>query len=223
MIRLMGKKCGMVRIFDKEGSPVACTLLKIDPNVVTQIKTQEKDGYEAVQLAFGEEIVQDQRTIEKRVTKPILGHFKKAGVAPHRHLHETKVSNINEYEVGNKIDLSAFEGVEFVDVSGRTIGKGYQGVMKKYGFSGGPASHGSGFHRHAGSTGMRTTPGRSLPNSPRPSHMGDVNATTQNLRVVMLDVAKGYLAVEGSVPGAKNGLVYVTRALKKQSKKEKKK
>lgn len=223
MIRLKGKKCGMVRIFDKEGAPVACTLLKMDPNVVTQIKSREKDGYEAVQLAFGEEVVKDERTIAKRLSKPLLGHYKKAGVAPHRHLHETKVEDISQYEIGKKIDVSVFEGVEFVDVTGMTIGKGYQGVIKKYGFSGGPAAHGSGFHRHAGSTGMRSSPGRCLPGGPRPSHMGNVQVTTQNLRVVMIDVEKGYLAVEGSVPGAKNGLVLVTSAHKKQTKKQKKK
>jgi large subunit ribosomal protein L3 len=223
MIRLMGKKCGMVRVFDKEGSPVACTLLKMDPNVVTQIKSREKDGYEAVQLAFGEEIVKDQRTIAKRLSKPVVGHFKKAGVAPHRHLHETKVADLSQYEVGKKVDVSIFEGIEYVDVCGVTKGKGYQGVIKKYGFSGGPAAHGSGFHRHAGSTGMRSSPGRCLPGGPRPSHMGDVRVTTQNLRVVLLDVEKGYLAVEGSVPGARNGLVYVTQARKKQKTKEKKK
>ncbi len=223
MIRLMGKKCGMVRLFDKDGAPIACTLLKMDPNVVTQIKTREKDGYEAVQLAFGEEIVKDPRTIEKRVSKPIIGHFKKAGVVPHRHLHETCVEDMSQYELGKKIDVSVFDGVEFVDVTGVSKGKGYQGVIKKYGFSGGPAAHGSGFHRHAGSTGMRTTPGRCLPGGPRPSHMGDVTVTTQNLKVILIDVEKGYLAVEGAVPGAKNGLVYVTRAQKKLKMKEKKK
>lgn len=218
MIRLKGKKCGMVQIFDKVGSPVACTLLKIDANVVSQIKTKEKDGYEAIQLASGEAVVKDSRTIEKRMSKPVLGHQKKAGITPHRHMHEARVENLSGYELGKKIDLSVFEGVQYVDVMGMSKGKGYQGVIKKYGFSGGPAAHGSGFHRHAGSTGMRTSPGRSLPGSPRPSHMGDVRVTVQNLRVVLVDVEKGLLAVEGAVPGAKNGMVVVSQAKKKLKK-----
>jgi large subunit ribosomal protein L3 len=222
MIRLQGKKCGMVRVFDKAGAPIGCTLLKMDPNVVSQIKTRAKDGYDAIQLASSEEQANDPRTIEKRLKKPVLGHFKKSGIAPHRHLHETKVEDVNQYEIGKKVDLSVFEGVQFVDVMGISKGKGYQGVMKKYGFSGGPAAHGSGFHRHAGSTGMRSSPGRSLPNSPRPSHMGDERVTVQSLRVVLVDVEKGLLAVEGAVPGAKNGMVIVSQAKKKISKKAKK-
>lgn len=222
MSRLMGKKCGMVRVFDKGGEAVGCTLLKVLPSVVSQIKTKEKDGYTALQLAFDKEKVQDERTIEKRMTKPLLGHFKKAGVAPHRHLYEIDIDDASQYELGKEIGLSTLEGIEYVDITGVSKGKGYQGVIKKYGFSGGPAAHGSGFHRHAGSTGMRSTPGRCLPGGPRPSHMGDVQVTVQNVRVVLLDAAKGLLAVKGSVPGAKNGLVYIARAKKKETKKAKK-
>lgn len=219
MSRLMGKKCGMVRVFGKEGESIGCTLLKVLPSVVSQIKTKDRDGYSAVQLAFDKEKAQDERTIAKRMTKPLLGHFKKAGVAPHRHLYEVDIDAANEYELGKEIGLSTLEGVEFLDITGVSKGKGYQGVIKKYGFSGGPAAHGSGFHRHAGSTGMRSTPGRCLPGGPRPSHMGDVQVTVQNVKVVLLDAEKGLLAVKGSVPGAKNGLVYIARAKKKETKK----
>ena len=155
---LMGKKRGMIQLFDDKGNVVPCTVIHAEPNVVTQIKTLEKDGYEAIQLAFDEIRVKDERTIAKRCTKPLLGHFKKAQVAPRRHLFESKVEDISKFEIGQKLNVSLFEGITHVDVIGISKGKGYQGVMKKYRFAGGPASHGSGFHRHAGSTGMRSTP-----------------------------------------------------------------
>ena len=212
--RLMGKKCGMIRVYDQGGRPIAATLIHIEPNVVTQLKEKAIDGYVAVQLSADKIETVDPRTIEKRVSKPLLGHFKKAGVAPRRHLHEIRVTDTAEYQVGQEIGVSVFEGAKFVDITGTSKGKGYQGVMKKYGFSGGPASHGSGFHRHAGSTGMRSSPGRSLPGGPRPSHMGDEQVTVQNLRVVSLDINKGLMIVEGAVPGAKNSVVVVSDAKK---------
>ncbi len=213
---LMGRKRGMTQVFDDKGNVVTCTVIHAEPNVVTQIKTDANDGYEALQLAFEEVIVKDPRTIANRVTKPLLGHFQKAGVAPSRFLFETKVDDISNFALGQKIDVSLFEGEKFVDVSGVSIGKGYQGTIKKYNYSGGPASHGSGFHRHAGSTGMRSTPGRCLPGGPRPSHMGDENMTVQSLRVVAIDVENNLILVEGAVPGAKNAVVVVRNAVKKQ-------
>ncbi|MGR3951419.1 MAG: 50S ribosomal protein L3 [Chlamydia sp.] len=217
--KLMGKKRGMVRMFTKDGSPVACTVLEVEPNVVAQLKTKEVDGYEAIQLGFNEIQTKNPGTIEKRVTKPLLGHFKKAGLQPRRALCELRVDDSSVYGIGQSLDVSIFDGVTYVDVMGISKGKGYQGVIKKYGFSGGPASHGSGFHRHAGSTGMRSTPGRCLPGGPRPSHMGDVRVTVQSLKVFAIDVEKGVVIVEGAVPGAKNGLVVLSEATKKQSKK----
>ena len=215
MIRkLIGKKCGMIRVYDTGGKAIACTLIHIEPNVVTQLKSHAKDGYEAIQLASQKIETRDPRTIEKRVSKPLLGHYKKAAVAPRRHLHEMKVDDAAQYQVGQELSVSLFEGAKYLDVCGTSKGKGYQGVMKKYGFSGGPASHGSGFHRHAGSTGMRSSPGRSLPGGPRPSHMGDERVTVQSLRVVSLDADKGLVIVEGSVPGAKNSIVVVSDAMK---------
>lgn len=219
---LMGRKRGMIQMFDDKGNVVTCTVIHAEPNVVTQIKTTEKDGYKALQLAFEEVRVKDQRTIENRVSKPLLGHFKKAQVAPSRFLFETRVENVDEYQVGQKLGVTLFEGAAFVDVSGVSKGKGYQGVIKKYNFSGGPASHGSGFHRHAGSTGMRSSPGRCLPGGPRPSHMGDENVTVQNLRVVAVDTEQNLIVVEGAVPGAKNAMVIVHDAIKKQKTAKKK-
>ncbi len=212
--KLIGKKCGMVRVYDRDGRPVACSVIHIEPNVVTQLKTRAKDGYEAIQLASVKIETRDPRTIEKRLSKPIVGHFKKASVAPRRHLHEMRVDDASQYQLGQELTLSLFEGAQYVDVRGTSKGKGYQGVMKKYGFVGGPASHGSGFHRHAGSTGMRSTPGRCLPGGPRASHMGDTTVAIQNLRVVALDVEKGLVLVEGSIPGAKNSIVIVSDAMK---------
>jgi large subunit ribosomal protein L3 len=213
--RLVGKKCGMVRVFDTDGSPVACTLIHVESNVVTQLKSKATDGYEAIQLATLKIETADPRTVEKRVSKPLLGHYKKASVAPRKHLHEMRVDDAGIYKIGQELTLSFFEGVTYVDVTGTSRGKGYQGVMKKYGFAGGPAAHGSGFHRHAGSTGMRSSPGRCLPGGPRPSHMGDEQVTVQSLRVVSMDIEKGLMIVEGAVPGAKNSLVVVSGAKKR--------
>lgn len=207
--KLMGRKCGMVQLFDKGGKPVACTLIRIDPNVVAQIKTRSVDGYEAIQLAAERIETNDPRTIEHRVSMPLRGHYKKAGVKPCRQLHEVLVDDVNAYSVGQEMTVKLFEGVEYVDVIGTSKGKGFQGVMKKYGFAGGPASHGSGFHRHAGSTGMRSSPGRCLQGGPRASHMGDTRQTVQNLRVYAIDVEKGLIIVQGSVPGSNNSYVFV--------------
>ena len=213
--KLMGKKRGIVQIYDKEGKPVVCTVVQVEPNVVTQLKTREKDGYEAIQLGFDEVQVHDPRTMEKRVSKPQIGHFKKAEVQPRRFLYEVRVEDSSQYQVGQKLDLSLFEGIASLDVTGRSKGKGYQGVMKKYNFKGGPAAHGSGFHRHAGSTGMRSSPGRCLPGGPRPSHMGDEQVTVQSLRVHAIDLANNCVLLEGAVPGAKNSPVVLNEAAKK--------
>jgi large subunit ribosomal protein L3 len=153
--------------------------------------------------------------MEKRVAKPLIGHFKKANVQPRRFLYEVRVVDSSTFQVGQKMDLQLFEGVSHIDVTGQSKGKGYQGVIKKHGFSGGPASHGSGFHRHAGSTGMRSSPGRCLPGGPRPSHMGDEQVTVQNLRVISIDLASNVMLVEGAVPGGKNGIVVLSDAVKK--------
>ncbi len=217
---LMGRKRGMIQMFDDKGNAVTCTVIHAEPNVITQIKTTENDGYKALQLAFEEIRVKDSRTINNRVSKPLLGHFQKAQVAPSRFLFEAPTENIQDFQVGQKLGVSIFEGEVFVDVTGVSKGKGYQGVIKKYNFAGGPASHGSGFHRHAGSTGMRSSPGRCLPGGPRPSHMGDERVTVQNLRVVAIDPEQNLIVVEGAVPGAKNAVVVVRDAVKMKTRKK---
>lgn len=216
---LMGRKRGMIQMFDDKGNVRTCTVIHAEPNVITQLKSSANDGYEAIQLGFDEVKVNDERTIAKRVSKPLLGHFKKAQVAPCRHLYEARVTDSSQYTVGQKLDVSLFDGLAFLDVTGTSKGKGYQGVMKKFHFAGGPASHGSGFHRHAGSTGMRSSPGRCLPGGKRASHMGDEQVTVQNVRLVAIDAKQHLIIVEGAVPGAKNALVLVKAAEKKKHKK----
>ena len=211
---LMGKKKGMTRIFDKEGNVVICTVIAVEPHVVTQIRTKEKEGYEAVQLAS----LKLAPSRAKNVSKALKGHFSKAKVEPRGALQESRLTETQAYTVGQEVGLDAIEGWQWVDVAGQSKGKGFQGVIKRYHFAGGPASHGSGFHRSMGSTGMRSSPGRGLPGKKMPGHMGAERVTTQSLRVVKLDKEQQVLLVEGSVPGARESLVYINKAKKKNKK-----
>lgn len=213
-LTMMGKKRGMIQVFDDKGNVVVCTVIQAEPNVVTQIKTKEIDGYDAIQLGFDKITGKTQYTIDRRAGKPQLGHFKKAGVEPRRKMLETRVSGA-DFALGQEISVDAFTGVQFVDATAVSKGKGYQGVMKRHNFAGGPASHGSGFHRHAGSTGMRSTPGRGLPGGKKAGQMGNERVTVQNLQVVRVDVENHLVLVKGQVPGPKNGLVYLKPAIKK--------
>lgn len=215
--KLMGKKRGMIQLFDKKGNSVVGTVIELQPNVIVQIKKKDTDGYDAVQIGFDKIEVKDQRTISNRLSKPLRGHYAKAGIEPRRHLCETTVEDINSYQVGQELGVDLFADIEYVDATSISKGKGYQGVIKKYNFSGGPASHGSGFHRHAGSTGMRSTPGRCLPGGPRPSHMGLETITVQNLEVVMVKPEEQVIIVRGAVPGPTDGLIYIAPAVKKKT------
>lgn len=214
--KLMGKKIGMTQVFDENGNSITCTVIEVEPNIVTQIKTKENDGYNAIQIGCDRIQVKDERTIEKRVTKPLLGHFKKAGVRPCRHLTEVRLESIEGYSIGQEIPASIFEKDEYIDATAISKGKGYQGVIKLHNYSGGPGAHGSGFHRHAGSTGMRSTPGRCLPGGKRASHMGSDRKTVQNIKVVQ--VKDNLLILKGQVPGSRNALVTITEAQKKTRK-----
>lgn len=212
--KLMGKKRGMMQLFDETGNAIVCTVIEAEPNIVTQIKTKTTDGYNAIQLGFEKVKVKDPRTMETRVSSPLRGHYKKAGTEPRRFLSEIRVENTEEYAVGQELGVSQFSAIVYVDVCAVSKGKGFQGVMKLHNFSGGPASHGSGFHRHAGSTGQRSTPGRCLPGGKRASHMGLERVTVQNLEVVRIDEEANVIIVKGAVPGPRNGLVYITQAVK---------
>lgn len=214
--KLMGKKRGMTQIFDEKGNIIACTVIEAEPNIVTQIKTKENDGYEAIQLGFDKIRVKDPRTIEKRVSQPLRGHFAKNNIEPRRYLAETKIEENSSFTIGQEINVAVFANEKYLDVTATSKGKGHQGVMKRYHFAGGPASHGSGFHRHGGSTGQRSSPGRRFPQQKQSGHMGNEQVTVQNLRLVRVDEANNVLLVEGAVPGPKNGLVYVSPAKKKK-------
>lgn len=215
-LRLMGKKKGMTRFFDKDGNQVVCTVILVEPNVITQIRRKETEGYEAVQLSA----FRIKASKLRNVSKPLQGHFAKAGVEPRVYIAETRTQGVDSYQVGQEVGIGSFSEVSHVDVAGMSKGKGYQGVIKRHHFAGGPASHGSGFHRHGGSCGMRSTPGRCLPGQKKAGRMGFDAVTTQNLKVVAIDEEKQVILVEGAVPGARGGLVYITESKKKSQKKK---
>lgn len=219
-LTMMCKKQGMMQLFDEKGNAVVVTVLLAEKNVVVSRKTKETDGYSAVQLGFDKIQGKSQYTVEKRTKKPQLGHFKKANVEPRRILLESRVSEKEEFVPGQEIGVEIFDEVKFVDVVGVSKGKGYQGVMKRHNFAGGPAAHGSSFHRHAGSTGQRSTPGRGLPGGKKAGQLGNERVTVQNLEVVKIDKENNLLLVKGQVPGARDGVVCVTQAIKKMTKKK---
>ncbi len=206
----MGRKKGMTRLFDDNGNLVVCTVIAAEPNVVSQIKTEGVDSCNAVQLAMGKIPV-------KKASKPMQGHFAKAGVEPRRFLADSSVATVDEYQLGQEFTVAYFSDCSYVDVAGISKGKGFQGVIKRHNFSGGPAAHGSGFHRHGGSCGMRSSPGRCLPGQKKAGHMGAERVMTENLKVVKIDEERQLILVEGAVPGAREGLVYITKAKKKLS------
>jgi len=211
-LTLIGQKKGMAQVFDQEGRLVVCTVILAEPNTVLQIKRKETHGYNGLQLA-GQPLSQSKGA---RICKPQKGEFAKFQVEPCRVVHESRLEDVESYQIGQKIDVSFFAGVAYVDVEGMTKGKGFQGVIKLHKMSGGPGAHGSGFHRHMGSTGMRTTPGRCFPGGKRPSRMGGDRQTVQNLRVVA--VKGNLLLVEGAVPGSRSGTVFIRESIKKSKK-----
>ena len=209
---LLGRKLGMTQVFDKSGKLVPVTVVEVEPNVVTQIKTNDKEGYDAIQLA--------SVTIkEKHATKSNIGHTKKANTTPKRFLKDIRGVNVLDYTLGQVIDASLFEAGEMVDVMGISKGKGYQGVIKKNNQSRGPMAHGSKYHRGVGSLGTMR-PKRVLKGKALPSHMGDEKTTIQNLEIIKIDMEEGCILIKGSVPGANNSLVVVTSAVKTDKKKE---
>ena len=209
---ILGRKLGMTQVFAKDGKLIPVTVIEVEPNVVTQIKTNDKEGYDAIQLA--------SVTIkEKHATKSNIGHTKKANTTPKRFLKEIRGVNVLDYTLGQVIDASLFEAGEMVDVMGISKGKGYQGVIKKNNQSRGPMAHGSKYHRGVGSLGTML-PKRVLKGKALPSHMGDEKTTIQNLEIIKIDMEEGCILIKGSVPGANNSLVVVTSAVKTDKKKE---
>jgi large subunit ribosomal protein L3 len=205
---ILGRKVGMAQIFDDKGVVIPVTLIEAGPCFVTQKKTTENDGYNAIQVGFEE-------VVERKLTKPQLGHLKKSNIAPLRYLREFRVSGSESYELGQQIDVSAFEVGDRVDVTGTSKGKGFAGVVKRHGFRGGPKTHGqSDRWRAPGSVGAGSTPGRIFKGMRMPGQMGNEQVTVQNLKIALVDADKNLLAVQGAIPGGKNGLVVIREAVK---------
>ncbi|WP_062518757.1 50S ribosomal protein L3 [Demequina silvatica] len=205
---LLGTKLGMTQVWDAEGRVVPVTVIQVDTNVITQVRDAERDGYAAVQLAFG-------AVDPRRVTNPLKGHFEAAGVTPRRHVAEVRTDNASEYALGQEITAEVFEAGQLVDVTGTTKGKGTAGVMKRHGFSGVGASHGAHRnHRKPGSIGGASTPSRVFRGLKMAGRMGNARKTVQNLRVHSVDVEKGLVLVKGAVPGNKGGVVLIRSAVK---------
>jgi large subunit ribosomal protein L3 len=205
---LLGTKLGMTQVWDAEGRIVPVTVIQVDTNVVTQVRNADRDGYEAVQLAFG-------AVDPRRVTKPLAGHFEAAGVTPRRHVAEVRTSTAADYTLGQEIAADVFEAGQKVDVTGTTKGKGTAGVMKRHGFHGVGASHGAHRnHRKPGSIGGASTPSRVFKGIKMAGRMGNARKTVQNLTVHSVDTDKGLVLVKGAVPGVKGGVVLIRSAVK---------
>jgi len=205
---LLGTKLGMTQVWDDAGNVVPVTVVQVDTNVVTQVRTEEKDGYSAVQLAFG-------AVDPRRVSQPLKGHFAKAGVTPRRHVAEVRTANAASFELGQEIAADTFEAGQLVDVTGTTKGKGFAGVMKRHGFHGDNASHGAHKnHRKPGSIGGASTPSRVFRGMKMAGRMGNDRKTVQNLAVHAVDLEKGLLLIKGAVPGNKAGVVLIRSAVK---------
>ena len=202
---IIGKKLGMMQYFNEEGNVIPVTVIQAGPCYVIQKKTEEQDGYEAVQIAFEPQKMQ-------RANKPLTGHFKKAGKGVFNHLKEFKVKNLDEVEIGQTVTVNdLFQVGDFVHVSGKSKGKGFAGVVKKYGFGGGRASHGSTVHRSPGAIGSSAYPGRVIKNKKLPGHMGDYNLSIKNLQIVDIREDENLIMIKGAVPGHKNSVVYIKK------------
>lgn len=204
---ILATKVGMTQVFNENGELVPVTVLQAGPCVVTQVKTEEIDGYESVVVGFGEKR-------EKLVKKPQQGHFKKAEVSFKRFLREFRFENSSEYKVGDEIKADIFSNGDKIDVTAKSKGKGFQGAIKRHGQHRGPMTHGSKFHRHAGSNGSATTPGRVFKGKKMPGQMGNVRVTVQNLEIVRVDVENNLILVKGAIPGPKKSLVMVRESIK---------
>ena len=199
---VIGKKVGMTQIFDEQGLAIPVTVIKVDETVVTQVKTVETDGYNAIQVGT-------VAAKEKHLTKAQLGNFKKNNLSNYRHLQEFRVENPQDYKVGDKVELSVLENVEKVDVTGKSIGKGFQGTVKRWNFGRGPMAHGSKNHREPGSIGAGTTPSRVIKGKRMAGNMGNERVTITKLKLVKVDSANGLVLVKGSVPGCEGRLVTI--------------
>ena len=204
---IIGKKVGMTQIFDEAGKVIPVTVLEAGPCVVAQVKTVETDGYDAVQLGFGD-------VKENKVNKPVKGHFAKANLTLKKHLREFRLDDVSSVKVGDELKADVFAKGDKVDIQGTSKGKGFQGVIKRHGQHRGPMGHGSMYHRRPGSMGSTSTPGRVFKGKKLPGHMGRKTITIQNLEVVAVDLDKNVILVKGSVPGPKGAILKIKSAIK---------
>ena len=204
---IIGKKIGMTQIFDETGKVIPVTVIEAGPCVIAQVKTVESDGYNAIQLGFGD-------VKESKVNKPEKGHFAKASITAKKHLREFRVDEVESYKVGDEIKADTFVKGDKIDVQGTSKGKGFQGVIKRHGQSRGPMGHGSMYHRRPGSMGPTSTPGRVFKGKKLPGHMGVQTITIQNLDVVAVDMDKNVILVKGSVPGVKGAILKIKTSVK---------
>ena len=201
-VGLLGNKIGMTQIFDESGNIIPVTILKVGPCVITQLKTMEKDGYNAIQVGYG-------NVSSKALTQPELGHLQKSNIQPLKYLKEFRISDDNKFEIGQILNVDAFSEGQLVNVRGKSIGKGFSGLQKRYSFARGPMTHGSKNHRAPGSIGMGTTPGRVLPGKKMAGQLGNKIATIQKLKVIQINPEENILVIKGSVPGKPGNLLSI--------------
>jgi len=206
---IIGKKLGMTQVFADDGATVGVTVVEVEPSVIVQVKTKDKDGYDAIQLGYG-------RIKQKNVTKPLQGHFNKANKGFFRHLKEFPAES-GQYAAGQEINADLFQVGDFVDVVGTSKGKGFQGVVKRHGFGGGRATHGSMHHRAPGSIGASADPARVFKGTRMGGQMGNVRKTIQNIQVWQVRSDRNLLLLKGSVPGSENGFILIKKAKKKSA------
>nr|WP_258165164.1 50S ribosomal protein L3 [Syntrophus aciditrophicus] len=204
---IIGRKIGMTQVFAEDGAAIPVTAIEVEPSVITQKKTVEKDGYDAIQLGYG-------RIKQNKATKPLQGHFAKADKGCFRILKEMRCDQIQEYELGQEITLDIFESGEMVDITGTTKGKGFAGVIKRHGFRGGRSSHGSMFHRAPGSIGASAYPSRVFKGKKLPGQMGNKQKTVKNLMIWSLRPERNLILIRGAVPGARNGYLFIKQSAK---------
>ena len=202
-IGLLGNKIGMTQIFDESGNIIPVTILKVGPCMITQIKTELKDGYNAIQVGYS-------NTSTKSLTQPELGHLQKSNIQPLKYLKEFRVPNVDEFEVGQVLNVDLLSVDQLVNIKGKTVGKGFSGLQKRHNFTRGPMTHGSKNHRAPGSIGMGTTPGRVLPGKKMAGQLGNKFTTIKNLKVIQLSSEENILIIKGSVPGKPGNLLSIT-------------
>jgi large subunit ribosomal protein L3 len=201
-VGLLGNKIGMTQIFDESGNIIPVTILKVGPCVVTQVKLKSKDGYDSIQIGYG-------NVSTKSLTQPELGHLQKSNIQPLKYLKEFKTTQEDEFSIGQVLNVDSFSPGQFVNVRGKSIGKGFSGLQKRYNFARGPMTHGSKNHRAPGSIGMGTTPGRVLPGKKMAGQLGNQTTTIKNLKVIQINSQENILVIKGSVPGKPGNLLSI--------------